>query len=305
MRARGAKPMTRKKICLLGGCILLALVLLTVGFFLWRQTYTPRPPLGVWWWDEELDSRYLDFAKAQGVTEIYYCSSAFHAETESFIRRAGERGMAVYWLAGEYEWVLDDTGLHEQIAEYLAYQNSRQAVFSGIHLDIEPHQHPQFHERRAELLTAFAELCIRLRETYPDLYIEYDLPFWLDDEITVRGQTKPAYQFVIDAASRVTVMSYRDTSEAIYAVATEEVAYAAAQNKPIQLSVETKSSEGEQVSFAEEGAEVLMAELAKVRELLPDRCGVAVHHIETWYALAEQDFVEKSRGFDAMRRVRS
>ena len=30
-----------------------------------------KPLLGVWWWDNRLDSSYLDFAEENGVTEIY------------------------------------------------------------------------------------------------------------------------------------------------------------------------------------------------------------------------------------------
>ena len=44
--------------------------------------------LGVWWWDNRIDSSYLDFAQENGVTEIYYYVSDFNEKIANFIKEA-------------------------------------------------------------------------------------------------------------------------------------------------------------------------------------------------------------------------
>lgn len=127
--------------------------------------------------------------------------------------------MTVFWLSGEYQWIEDSSPLHEKISEYMVFQEESSFKFDGIHLDIEPHQHPDFEKQRTKLITDFISLTAELKNSYPNLYVEYDIPFWLHDEIQFDGETKPAYQFVIDNASRVTVMSYRDDYQIICDIA--------------------------------------------------------------------------------------
>ena len=240
--------------------------------------------LGVWWWDNRIDSTYLDFAEEHNVTEIYYYTSSFSQKTSDFIKDANSRDIKVFWLQGNYEWIEDIPSLKNRIDEYLDYQSQNEYPFDGIHLDIEPHQNPQFSDRRNELITSFVILSAQIKESYPDLWIEYDIPFWLEDEVTYKGTTKPAYQFIIDNSSRVTLMSYRDSAEAIYDVAQDEANYAATVDKPFNFSVETGEEE-DVVTFFEEGATYMYEQLALLRKQLPSSCGIAVHHIKSWREL--------------------
>ena len=241
-----------------------------------------RKNLGVWWWNDELGSDYLDFAKNQGVTEIYYCSSEFGENTNNFIAEANKREMRVYWLAGEYSWIEYNKNLFTKIESYQKYQKEYENKFSGIHLDIEPHQNPAFESKREELLTEFVKLTYTLKDNYPEIWIEYDLPFWLDDDVTLLGKTKRAYEHIIDNANRVTLMSYRDTAEAIFNVSKDEIEYAKLVGKILNLGVETKSSEGDNVSFQEEGKSVMYSEIEKLRNKIPSNFGVSIHQIATW-----------------------
>ncbi len=243
--------------------------------------------LGVWWWSDELGDEYLDFAKDNGVTEIYYCSDKFNADTQTFIGKAAAKNIDVYHLTGDYRWIENPAPLFAQMDKYSAYQRDYSNCYKGVHFDIEPHQHPEFSARRGEIITAFVELTYELKERYPDVRIAYDLPFWLDDEVTAHGIKKPAYRHIIDNAYKVTLMSYRDTAEAIYNVSEEEITYAQATGKTINLGVETKSNEGDFVSFQEEGKAYMYAEIAKLREMLPDGYGVVIHHIKQWYDLKD------------------
>lgn len=276
---------------IVAGIVALTILGTALGIVIYKKTAPvhpsnpqPAPTLGVWWWDNRIDSTYLDFAEEHNVTEIYYYTSSFSQKTTDFIKDANARGMKVFWLQGKYEWIEDIPSLKNRIDEYLDYQRQNEYPFDGIHLDIEPHQNPQFSDRRNELITSFVSLSAQIKESYPDLWIEYDIPFWLEDEVTYNGTTKPAYQFIIDNSSRVTVMSYRDSAEAIYDVAQDEANYAAIVNKPFNFSVETGENT-DIVTFYEEGADYMYRQLDLLRDKIPDCFGIAIHHIKDWRAL--------------------
>lgn len=263
-----------------------AVIVLVMVTFLPKDEEAKARPFGVWWWDNRLDDTYLDFAEENGVNEIYYYASSFNQKTTDFISSAVERGIRVYWLTGEYQWIEDMSGLTALLDEYFAFQRQSEYAFSGIHFDIEPHQHPQFEERRQELLTSFVRLTAELHATYPDEFIEYDLPFWLDDEIEFNGAIKPAFAHIIDNSSRVTLMSYRDSCEQIYSCAEDEIRYAESVGKKLNLGVETGASgEGSSVTFYEEGAQYMKKQLEELKERIPSDFGIAVHHIRTWREL--------------------
>ncbi len=241
----------------------------------------------VWWWDNRLDESYLDFAVAQGVNEIYYYASSFPARISDFIRSASAKGIKVYWLAGKYEWIEDYASLKEKLRSFLEFQTSSEYKFEGVHFDIEPHQHPEFDARRAELITEFVGLTFAMKRDYPDIRFAYDIPCWLDDEITLNGVTRPAYEFIIDNADRVTLMSYRDSCEGVLKFAEDEINYAFSAGKVLNLGVETGEEE-DIVTFYEEGAEYMNGQLDLLRETMPAGFGIAVHHIRSWRELTER-----------------
>ena len=245
--------------------------------------------MGVWWWNNKLDSNlYLNFANENGINEIYYCSSEFGEETGSFISSANKLGIKVYLLQGEYEWLDDSSSLFEKIEKYRKYQTDYpDSKFSGIHLDIEPHQNPEFKNKREDLILKLIELANLLKTTYSDITFDYDIPFWLDDNIMYNNSSCPAYQHMIDIADRVFVMSYRDSSDSIISVASDELNYAKAINKTLILSVECSSDEGDKVSFAEEGRAVLKNELTKIKQMFNSGVGISIHHIKSWYDMKE------------------
>lgn len=238
----------------------------------------------VWWWNDSLSAEYLDFAYSNGVNTIYYCSSKFNDETNTFIEKANNYDMDVYFLTGDYSWIENRTGLNNLINKFEEYQLTYSNKFKGIHLDIEPHQHPQFSQRRAELIGCLIDIACDLSVKEYD--IEYDIPFWLDDNITRNNIEKKAHEWMIDYADNVTIMSYRDSKDAILDVAKDEYNYAASINKNIMVSVETYSLEGDFVSFYEEGKEYMMT---IVNDIYDDEIlginGIAIHHIQRWYEM--------------------
>lgn len=245
--------------------------------------------IGVWWWNDELDEEeYLSFASANNVNEIYFCSCDFGADTSNFISRANKLGIEVYWLQGEYEWLDDSISLMEKIEDYRQYQEDYpDSKFSGIHLDIEPHQSPDFDARRESLILKLIKLADLLKQTYKEISFDFDIPFWIDDNITYGGSTRSAYQHMIDIADRVFVMSYRDTADAIIDVGGDELSYAKEVGKKIIFSVECSSSEGDKVSFAEEGRCAMMAELEILKQKLGDDFRISIHNIKSWHDMKE------------------
>ena len=245
--------------------------------------------MGVWWWNNKLDAElYLNFAIENGINEIYFCSSEFGEETSKFINDANKLGAKVYWLQGEYEWLDDSSSLLRKIEDYCQYQKDYpNSKFSGIHLDIEPHQNPDFTNRKEDLILKLIELADLLNKTYIDISFDYDIPFWFDDNIIYNDLNRPAYQHIIDIADRVFIMSYRDTANSIINIASDEFNYAQSVGKKLMLSVECSSSEADNVSFAEEGRNILKDELIKIKQILNNDVGIAIHHIKSWYDMKE------------------
>ena len=247
----------------------------------------PDDVFAVWWWDNRLDETYLKFACEQGVNEIYYYASSFSDKISDFIRSASGKGITVYWLTGKYEWIEDYASLKEKLNAFLEFQTSSEYKFEGVHFDIEPHQHPEFDARRAELITEFVGLTFAVKRDHPDIYFAYDIPCWLDDEITLNGVTRPAYEFIIDNADRVTLMSYRDSADGVLKFAEDEINYALSAGKVLNLGVETGKEE-DIVTFYEEGAEYMNGQIDLLRETAPAGFGIAVHHIRSWRELTER-----------------
>ena len=240
--------------------------------------------LGVWWWDNRLDSSYLEFAVNNGVDEIYYYTSTFSENNRSFIQSANSYDVSVYWLTGEYTWIENPQDFHSELEKYISFQENSENTFSGVHLDVEPHQHPNFEERREELIGSYISFIYNVTTSFPNISFDLDIPFWLDDIITFNGQTKEAYKFLIDYADRTFIMSYRDSAEKIFDVAREELEYSSSVNKPIFLGVETGDEE-DVVTFNQESKSYMYSELNKLSSLSNLNFGVSIHHIKTWSEL--------------------
>lgn len=241
--------------------------------------------LGVWWWDNRIDSSYLDFAEENGVTEIYYYVSDFNEKIADFVKTANLKNIQVYWLTGKYQWIEDYASLKNKINEFLNFQSTNNNLFAGIHFDIEPHQHPEFNTRREEIIFNFIDLTFKIKNDYKDVFVVYDLPCWLDDVIEYNGESRPAFEYVFDNANRITLMSYRDSAEKIYNFAKDEVEYAKTNNKQLILGVETQDVNDSIVSFFEEGKKFMNQELKYLKSMLPKNFGIAIHHIVSWFDL--------------------
>ena len=271
------------------GVFLLVLLLFPQKNIVYKTDLT----VGTWWWHRDVDeSKYLEFAARNSVNEIYYYQTAFDEKAREFVKKANDKGIKVYVLWGDKNWVVDSSPLETLIERYREYQVLNQdAQFEGIHLDIEPHQFSDFNEnstKREEYLTMFVHLVYNIVNQNSDIKFDFDIPAWFDDEITLYGVSKALYKHVIDIANRVFVMSYRDSAEKIIAFAEDELNYAKEQNKKIFLCVEMNSEEGDNVSFKEESKIVLYEQLKMLEKIVNQDFGVSIHYIETWYSLKDK-----------------
>ncbi len=242
-------------------------------------------PLGVWWWDNRLDDEYFDFAVKNGVDEIYYYTY-FTESSADFIAKAKDKGIETFALCGDYRWIENYQDFQEYIDDYRIFQaNYPSSQFAGIHVDVEPHQHPDFDSCRQELITEYIEFVYRATTENSDIKFDFDIPFWLEDEITFQGNTKQAYKFVIDYANRVFVMSYRDSAIGMLSVASEEIEYAHSLDKQIFLGAETGEEE-DIVTFMQEGKDYFYSQMALLEQSLPySNIGLSIHDIKRWKAL--------------------
>lgn len=241
---------------------------------------------GVWWWDYRLSDEYLHFASNNGINEIYYCNSKFNQQNADFIYKANQLDIDVYWLCGEYQWIDDYSLFYSKMEQFLKFQSEYSSIYKGIHLDVEPHQHPNWKTDRENLIIQYIDFVKTITKKYDYIKFDFDLPFWLHDIVNYDGQIKEAYKFILDYADRVFIMSYRDNGEKIIEVAKEELAYAKQENKKIFLSAETSEQEN-MLTFFEEGKEYLYSQIELLKNFVNQDFGFAIHHIKSWYNLKD------------------
>ena len=288
------------------GFFRLAIVLSAIFFV---GTVSAATTKGVWWWrgnnaatDPAEATRRLDFLSAHGVDEIYLCVDLrkLQKEPRDFVRKAHARGMRVARLAGDVSWIHPGSrGFDVTLDAYLAYQRSAKPdeKFYAMHLDVEPHQDAKLPDARKWQL--YADFVLRAAA---DIHatgekVEWDIPFWLDGIRVTYGylENAPLLEVVMSAADGVALMSYRDTAEATLDVSKTEISLAKKRNVRVILGAETgETGEGSVVTYFEEGAAKMDAELAKVSaaldaEKVPAGAGIAIHHLGGWEKLVEKE----------------
>jgi len=237
---------------------------------------------GVWWWrgpdaaNQPVALKRLDFLSAHGVSEVYFCVdlAKFAKETRWFVKTANAKGMRVALLAGDVSWIRPGSrGFAETLAAYRAYQrrSAPDERFYAVHFDVEPHQDSKLTDERKWQL--YADFVLRAASDVHAIgeKVEWDIPFWLDNiKVAYKDRVDaPLLEVVMDCSDCVTLMSYRDTAEAMLDVSKTELAMAASRNIRVVLGAETgETGEGSIVTYFEEGAEKMDAELAKVSNVL-------------------------------------
>lgn len=143
-------------------------------------------------------------------------------------------------MDGRSAWGLTES--RGQIASFMDWIESYQAQalsnekFAGIHLDIEPHVHPQWKTNQASVITQWQGNVdyIVERASAMKMPVAADLPFWLDN-YKIPGSTMAVSDWMIRKFDSITIMAYRDTAAAIYSVAKDELIDATSVGKKYRL----------------------------------------------------------------------
>ena len=265
--------------------------------------------LGVWWWsladiNSTAGDMYLDFLAKNKVSEIYLCvdqmgNSVSVSSVKAFVKKAKQNGMRVAALAGDVSWInAGNSGFESFLTKFKNYQASASSdeKFYAMHLDVEPHQRSDFAENRKIILQLLADLLTkkaRPAATASGTLLEWDIPFWYKNTDIVEDETKAEIridELFAKKCDTVAVMSYRDTANAMYNESKDEIAFAKKYGTKIILGAETKSSEGNSVSYMEEGKVYMNSEMLKLKNLLDSgvpskKYGMAIHQHKTWYGL--------------------
>lgn len=248
-----------------------------------NENFTPvTDRLGVWWWqtDNLDDWSYLDFARDNGVTEIYlnqhhlsivnpsgtfgpYGVETVVMPTQNFIQAASERGIDVYLLLSNTgTWLIDDARFHQIMKGFFAYQqlaNDNQQ-FSGIHFNIEPNQMTMTdgsrywdlgHEKQQELMQKLINFAVAATDKYGS-YTTFDWAtgfWWQNFYVNYRDTTIPLHHALIIEAQTTYVMSFRNTACRMVNVAQDHLEFANRIGQPIFLGaniISNSASENEQ-----------------------------------------------------------
>ncbi|MGZ7441512.1 hypothetical protein [Paenibacillus sp. TH7-28] len=257
-----------------------------------------------WLWHTALiqtsSSELLNFTKSQGVGIIYLqISTKVDLDSyRSFIRQASEMGIEVHALNGAPDWALATS--RPKLDAFMKWINDYQQhaapeeKLKGIHVDIEPYLLPIWKTDYDTLVTEWQGNVDELARQAADLELPLSaaLPFWLDN-YKVPDSEQTLSSWMISRFESVTLMSYRDSAQAIYNTAKTEFAEGESMNKKIYTGVETKpSTEGNFITFYEEGSQVLNEQLVQLEQLGEAHTsfgGIAVHDLVGWMNLVERD----------------
>lgn len=256
-----------------------------------------------WLWNTVLikssPDELITFSKSQGVRIIYLqiSTKVDLPSYKSFIKKAGMNGIEIHALNGAPNWAL--TANQPKLKAFIKWINDYQKSadedekFKGIHVDIEPYVLPEWKTDWTSIVTQWqtaVDYLVGEADT-AGLPISAALPFWLDN-YKAPDSEQTLSSWMISRFHSVTLMSYRDKATAIYDASKNELAEGERLNKIVYTGVETKaSSEGNFITFYEEGYDVLMEQLQQLEKLTSSHAsfgGIAVHDLAGWMDLASR-----------------
>lgn len=274
-------------------------------------TTLPGGPRATWLWGSSVvktpaeTTKFFSFASTHAITGVYVEAQSLIPEAPaaltSFITTASAQGVEVELLFGYEIWAratehAKAVTLAQSAVAFSQGLSGAKPV--GLHFDVEPHQLPEWQAggaSEAQIASEFIDLLEKLHAVTKGtgLRLSVDIPFWYDGRTLTRGgMTRPLSEWVADSVDRVVLMDYRDIADGndgIIAQGATEVAYATNSGKQVVIGVETLCQlDPPKVTFCEEGAAVLDAQLEKVVAANKTKSGffgIAVHDYKAYAAL--------------------
>ncbi|MMZ43648.1 hypothetical protein D1872_52130 [compost metagenome] len=251
----------------------------------------------------------LSFCRMQGIDVILLqLSNKVTADDyKYFISEATKFGIEVHAACGEREWYHPTkySDIYDCISRVSAYNSrclSAECEFTGIHFDIEPHSLDEWKnmETRPEVIKNWADTV----STYvvdcrlAGLQLTAAVPLAI---AKVEYEGARFSKFMAEQHDKLLVMSYRDFVEGNDSILHHVDLFLQDSidlYKPqcIVPSVETKiSSEGDKVSFHEEGSIFMRKQLDLLHWKLSDHKGYGgygIHSLEYWMDMSMYPIVE-------------
>ncbi len=268
--------------------------------------------VGTWWWwteqafDTNLRDRYLNFLEENGVNEIYYYgyyllqSSSDRQKLHGFVSEANRRGIAISFIYDDNETIMGSSrALDGVCTEYLNYLSQYpDDKLNGIHFDVE---HESVQNFANNLVSQFPNA----RERGVPLSMDVNCAMDTNTQVTAGGVTGNIYEVIAANVDTLSLMSYKDTYNAIWNLGAKAFAAAKKYGCRVVFAVETgdyssgaapyyATFNSPSDEFAQEDKEYMYGELAKIYESLQKDhptggFGVAIHQHEDWYNLKQSD----------------
>ncbi|WP_053365081.1 hypothetical protein [Bacillus sp. FJAT-27245] len=249
-------------------------------------------PRATWLWDtamiEARPDDVLAFLQEKHADEVFLQINR-NIDMDSykrFIGKSSALGIKVHALDGAPDWVSGKGGAYlNQFMDWVAAYQAKAAPeekFTGIHLDVEPYLYGGWTSNYKATVLSYQNLLLNAKVQASELGLPLgaDIPFWFDehDYNNKIGKGNLA-NWVIQTVEFPSIMAYRDTAPAIAEIISNEMRMAENAGKTLIVGVETDaSSEGDFISFHEEGKAYMEGELSK----LGGNVVFAIHHLESW-----------------------
>lgn len=195
----------------------------------------------MWVWRPADPDELVRFAQANAVTRLFVAVPVpVPAKLGGFVRlvaRAHTAGIAVDALGGDPGWI----DRPAWPVEHWLIPVLRAGLFDGVHVDVEPHAHPDWYsapagivERYLDVLTMLAEQCRPAKAT-----LEADTGWWFH---RIAAGDSSLDREVLRRVDAVTVLAYRNRAvgtDGTIALATPQVRAATELRRPIRVGQET------------------------------------------------------------------
>ena len=252
--------------------------------------------MDIWQTDEA-----LEFLKGHQVTQVYLSYSEVMPleQYRAFNAALAREGIGVAVIGAGAEWVTPrGQRARDDFAAWLhAYQAGCDAEgekFYGIHLDVRPHQLPDWQQDEARVRQQYADFLgwARALCSAEGIQLEADIPFWFDSlDAELDGRRMSLGEIALRLCDTTLLMSYRDNAPGILACADKLLPLAKGMNKRLILAGETgKIYEDINITFHHLGTARMRRELERLHALVEAEpragdVGYAIHHYDSWRRL--------------------
>jgi hypothetical protein len=253
-------------------------------------------PRATWLWDTALiqskPDEVLAFLSESNANQVYLQIniSIPNSSYRQFISKASAIGIQVHALDGAPNWVSSKGSTY--LNTFFSWVKNYQATaapaekFTGVHLDVEPYLFSGWTSNYKSTVLSYQNILLSAKSQAAQLRLPLgaDMPFWFD-EYTYNNKIGKGNlaQWVISTVDSPTIMAYRDTAPAIADIISNEVNMARAAGKTLVIGVETgATSEGDFITFHEEGKMYMEGELSAVQTQYGGNLVFAIHYLESW-----------------------